>query len=42
MERDETNGGLFLPPDAFTINHRDLIIELAARYRVPAECTEPC
>jgi putative ABC transport system substrate-binding protein len=30
------NGGLFLPSDTFTINHRDLIIELAARYRVPA------
>jgi putative tryptophan/tyrosine transport system substrate-binding protein len=33
---NEANGGLFLPSDTFTINHRALIIELAARYRVPA------
>ena len=33
---NEANGGLFLPSDTFTINHRGLIIELAARYRVPA------
>jgi putative tryptophan/tyrosine transport system substrate-binding protein len=32
----EANGGLFLPSDTFTINHRALIIQLAARYRVPA------
>jgi putative tryptophan/tyrosine transport system substrate-binding protein len=30
------NGGLFLPPDNTTIQHRDLIIALAARYRLPA------
>ena len=30
------NGGLVLPPDATTIVHRDLIIALAARYRLPA------
>jgi putative tryptophan/tyrosine transport system substrate-binding protein len=36
MERDEANGGLLLPSDTFTISHRGLIIELAARYRVPA------
>jgi len=30
------NGGLLLPPDATTIIHRDVIIALAARHRVPA------
>lgn len=30
------DGGLFLPPDATSIAHRDLIIELAARHRLPA------
>ena len=30
------NGGLFLPPDTTTIVHRDLIIALAARHRLPA------
>jgi putative tryptophan/tyrosine transport system substrate-binding protein len=30
------NSGLVLPPDATTINHRDLIIALAARHRLPA------
>ena len=30
------NGGLVLPPDATTIVNRDLIITLAARYRLPA------
>ena len=30
------NGGLVLPPDATTIVHRDLIIALAARHRLPA------
>jgi putative ABC transport system substrate-binding protein len=30
------NGGLVLPPDTNTIIHRDLIIALAARYRLPA------
>jgi putative tryptophan/tyrosine transport system substrate-binding protein len=29
-------GGLIVPPDGFTIVHRQLIIELAARYRLPA------
>jgi ABC-type uncharacterized transport system substrate-binding protein len=29
------NGGLVLPPDAFTIAHYDLIIALAARHRLP-------
>jgi putative tryptophan/tyrosine transport system substrate-binding protein len=33
---NQPNSGLFLPSDTFTINHRALIIELAARYRVPA------
>jgi putative tryptophan/tyrosine transport system substrate-binding protein len=31
----EPNGGLIVPPDPFTIRHRKLIIELAARYRLP-------
>src|ERR1700693_1245966 len=30
------NGGLVLPPDAMTAIHRDLIIALAARHRLPA------
>ena len=30
------NGGLVLPPDTTTIAHRDLIIALTARYRLPA------
>jgi ABC-type uncharacterized transport system substrate-binding protein len=30
------NGGLFVPPDTTTVQHRDLIIALAARYRLPA------
>jgi putative ABC transport system substrate-binding protein len=30
------NGGLLLPPDSNTIVHRDLIIALAARHRLPA------
>jgi len=31
----ETNGGLIIPPDIFLAVHRQLIIELTARYRVP-------
>jgi putative ABC transport system substrate-binding protein len=30
------NGGLFLPPNSTTTLHRDLIIALAARHRLPA------
>ena len=30
------NSGLILPPDASTIVHRDLIVALAARHRLPA------
>src|SRR5262249_58010334 len=30
------NNGLILPPDASTILHRDAIVALAARYRLPA------
>jgi ABC-type uncharacterized transport system substrate-binding protein len=30
------NGGLLLPPDSITIIHRDLVIALAARHRLPA------
>jgi putative ABC transport system substrate-binding protein len=29
-------GGLIILPDAFTVGHRDLIIALAARFRLPA------
>jgi putative tryptophan/tyrosine transport system substrate-binding protein len=35
----EPGGGLILPPDSTTIGHRDLIIELAARHRLPAVYT---
>jgi putative tryptophan/tyrosine transport system substrate-binding protein len=30
------NGGLLLPPDSTTVDHRDLVIALAARHRLPA------
>jgi len=30
------NGGLVFPPDATTSAHRDLVVALAARYRLPA------
>jgi putative tryptophan/tyrosine transport system substrate-binding protein len=30
------NGGLVVPPDATASSHRDLIVALAARYRLPA------
>jgi ABC-type uncharacterized transport system substrate-binding protein len=30
------DGGLMLPPDTTTIAHRDLIVSLAAQYRLPA------
>jgi putative tryptophan/tyrosine transport system substrate-binding protein len=32
----EPNGGLVLPPDTTTVVHRDQIIALAARHRLPA------
>jgi putative tryptophan/tyrosine transport system substrate-binding protein len=32
----EPNGGLVLPPDTTTVIHRDLIVTLAARHRLPA------
>ena len=32
----EPGGGLIVPPDGFLINHTDLIIELAAREKLPA------
>jgi len=35
----EPEGSLVLPPDATTVLHRDLIIALAARYRLPAVYT---
>ena len=31
----EPNGGIVLPNDATTTTYRDLIVELAARYRLP-------
>jgi putative tryptophan/tyrosine transport system substrate-binding protein len=31
-----SNGGLLLPPDGTTILHRDLLIALAARHKLPA------
>ena len=33
---DTPNGGLFFPPNTASTAHRDLIIGLAARYRLPA------
>jgi putative tryptophan/tyrosine transport system substrate-binding protein len=33
---DESNGGLVIPPDSMTTARRELIIALAARYRLPA------
>ena len=30
------NGGLIFPPDITTITHRDLILALAAKYKLPA------
>jgi putative ABC transport system substrate-binding protein len=35
------NSGLVVEPDAYTISNRTLIIELAARYRLPAVYTYP-
>jgi putative ABC transport system substrate-binding protein len=32
----EPRGGLIVPPDIFTATHRKLIVDLAARYRLPA------
>src|SRR5262249_4421651 len=31
-----SNGGLILPPDVTTITHRDLILALAAKHKLPA------
>jgi putative ABC transport system substrate-binding protein len=36
----EPNGGLIISPDAFTVTHRQQIITLAARYRLPAIYSE--
>jgi putative tryptophan/tyrosine transport system substrate-binding protein len=33
---EPTGGGIVQIPDTFTLAHRDSIIEMAARYRVPA------
>jgi putative ABC transport system substrate-binding protein len=32
----QDNGGLFCPPETFITAHRDLVIALAAKYRLPA------
>jgi putative ABC transport system substrate-binding protein len=32
----QSDGGLVLPPDITTLTHRDLIVALAARHRLPA------
>jgi putative ABC transport system substrate-binding protein len=32
----EPNGGLILPPDTLTLKHRELIVALAAKHRLPA------
>ena len=37
----EPNGGLILPPDNTTIRHRELIIALAARHRLPSVYSDP-
>ena len=31
-----SNGGLILPPDSTTITHRDLILALSAKHKLPA------
>jgi putative ABC transport system substrate-binding protein len=36
----EPNAGLIISPDAFTVTHRQQIITLAARYRLPAIYSE--
>jgi putative ABC transport system substrate-binding protein len=36
MLGQEPGGGLLLPPDSFTATHRDIIIKLAAQYKLPA------
>jgi putative ABC transport system substrate-binding protein len=37
----QPNGGLVVQPDAYTVANRGLIVELAARYRLPAVYTYP-
>jgi putative ABC transport system substrate-binding protein len=37
----QAGGGLIVPPDTFTGNHRKLIIDLAARYRLPTVYSYP-
>jgi putative tryptophan/tyrosine transport system substrate-binding protein len=34
--REKSGGGLIVPPDGFLLQHSRLIIDLAARYRLPA------
>jgi len=38
---DSPNGGLILTASALSINHRDLVIALAARYKLPAVYWDP-
>jgi putative tryptophan/tyrosine transport system substrate-binding protein len=37
----QSNGGLVFPTDSFTTGHAELIVELAARYRLPAIYARP-
>jgi putative ABC transport system substrate-binding protein len=37
----EPNGGVFFPPDVTTVIHREFIIELVARYALPAIYGDP-
>jgi putative ABC transport system substrate-binding protein len=36
----QSNAGLVFPPDNFTNTHHSMIVQLAARYRLPAIYTE--
>jgi putative ABC transport system substrate-binding protein len=36
MFASQAFGGLIVIPDSFTVQHRDLIVSLATRYRIPA------
>jgi putative ABC transport system substrate-binding protein len=36
------NGGLVISPSSMTLRHRDLIIDLAAKSRLPAVYPFPC
>src|SRR5262249_19616912 len=34
-------GGLMVPPDAYTLVHRDLIVQSTSQYRIPAIYSSP-